>query len=202
MKEIKVFYHGDLKEIIKSKGNLDENGNILEGLGHVGGKSKSVCIDLYCAENIIIEAGEFAYINLGVSMKLPEGYKADIVPRSGTFGKYGIIQTNSDGRIDTNYSSKEDIWKMPVFNLLTQSDVKNALKEVFIKSINTDAVDVINEQAFFTHIIDNIEFRKTIIKAGERVAQFEVYPVIEDFKFIESDLEKEITRSGFGSTGE
>ena len=91
---------------------------------------------------------------------------------------------------------------MPVFNLLTQSDVKNALKEVFIKSINTDAVDVINEQAFFTHIIDNIEFRKTIIKAGERVAQFEVYPVIEDFKFIESDLEKEITRSGFGSTGE
>ena len=47
-----------------------------KGLGHIGGKSKSVCIDLYCAENIIIEAGEFAYINLGVSMKLPEGYKA------------------------------------------------------------------------------------------------------------------------------
>ena len=44
-------------------------------------------------------------------MKLPEGYKADIIPRSGTFGKYGIIQTNSDGRIDTNYSSKEDTWK-------------------------------------------------------------------------------------------
>ena len=42
LKEIKVFYHGDLKEIIKSKGNLDENGNILEGLGHIGGKSKSV----------------------------------------------------------------------------------------------------------------------------------------------------------------
>ena len=41
LKEIKVFYHGDLKEIIKSKGNLDENGNILEGLGHIGGKSKS-----------------------------------------------------------------------------------------------------------------------------------------------------------------
>ena len=75
LKEIKVFYHGYLKEIIKSKGNLDENGNILEGLGHIGGKSKSVCIDLYCAEDIIIEAGEFAYINLGEAWNFLKGIK-------------------------------------------------------------------------------------------------------------------------------
>lgn len=196
MKEIKTYYHGDLKEIIKSKGNLDENGNVMEGLGHIGGKSKSVCVDLYCAEDIVIEAGQFAYINLGVSMKLPEGFKADIVPRSGTFGKYGIIQTNSDGRIDTNYSSKSDIWKMPVFNLLTQADIRNFMKEVFIKGFDTKWDDE-NGRDSFIKIIDEIEFRKVEIKAGERVAQFEIYPVMEDFKFIEDDLD-ENSRGGFG----
>jgi dUTPase len=198
MKEIKIYYHGDLQEIIKSKGNLDENGNVMEGLGHIGGKGKSVCVDLYCAEDIVIEAGEFAYINLGVSMKLPEGFKADIVARSGTFGKYGIIQTNCDGRIDTNYSSKKDVWKMPVFNLLTQSDIRNFMKEVFIKGFNTKWDDE-NGKESFIKIIDEIEFRKVEIKAGERVAQFEIYEVMGDYTFVKDNLDGEVERNGFGN---
>ena len=47
-------------------------------------------------------------------MQLPEGYEAHILPRSSTFKKYGIIQTNSKGIIDNSYSSDKDEWKMPV----------------------------------------------------------------------------------------
>lgn len=71
-------------------------------------------IDLYSAEDVDLEEGEFALISLGISVKLPKGYEAHIVPRSSTYMKWGIIQTNSMGIIDESYCGNDDIWKMPV----------------------------------------------------------------------------------------
>lgn len=71
-------------------------------------------IDLHAAEEVRLKEGEDALISLGVSMKLPEGYEAHIVPRSSTYKKWGIIQTNHMGVIDNSYSGDNDIWKMPV----------------------------------------------------------------------------------------
>lgn len=76
---------------------------------------KSDWIDLRAAEEVELKAGMFHLIDLGVSMKLPEGYEAHIVPRSSTFKNYGLLQTNSIGIIDGSYCSHDDVWKMPVF---------------------------------------------------------------------------------------
>lgn len=70
-------------------------------------------IDLRTAEKIHMEKGDFRMINLGVSMKIPEGYEAHIVPRSSTFMHYGLIQTNHMGVIDNSYSGTNDIWHFP-----------------------------------------------------------------------------------------
>ena len=70
-------------------------------------------IDLRAAETVYILKGEYRLISLGISMKLPEGYEAHIVPRSSTFKNYGIIQTNSVGIIDNSYSGTNDIWRFP-----------------------------------------------------------------------------------------
>lgn len=72
-------------------------------------------IDLYCAEETILHAGERTYISQGVSMKLPEGYEAITAPRSSTFKRYGILQTNSIGVIDSSYCGDDDIWMVPVY---------------------------------------------------------------------------------------
>lgn len=71
-------------------------------------------IDLRAAETAELKAGEFAIISLGISMKLPDGYEAHLVPRSSTFKNWGIIQTNSKGVIDNKYCGEDDIWGMPV----------------------------------------------------------------------------------------
>ena len=71
-------------------------------------------IDLRAAEDVHLFGGSDILISLGVSMKLPEGYEAHIVPRSSTFLKYKIMQTNSVGIIDNSYSGDNDIWKLPV----------------------------------------------------------------------------------------
>lgn len=51
---------------------------------------------------------------LGVCMQLPEGFEAIIVPRSSTYRKFGILQSNSLGVIDHTYCSDKDEWGMPM----------------------------------------------------------------------------------------
>lgn len=74
-------------------------------------------IDLRAAETIEIKKGEFKLIPLGIGMILPEGYEANIVPRSSTFKNFGIIQTNSFGVIDNSYSGDNDQWFFPAYAL-------------------------------------------------------------------------------------
>ena len=54
--------------------------------------------------------GDTLFFKLGVGMKLPKGYKANVYPRSSTFKNYGFILTNSVGIIDNSYSGNEDEW--------------------------------------------------------------------------------------------
>lgn len=85
----------------------------IEPLTYVDGKSD--WIDLRAAEEVVLKAGEFKLIPLGVAMRLPKGYEAHVVPRSSTFKNFGIIQTNHFGVIDESYSGDNDQWFMPVY---------------------------------------------------------------------------------------
>lgn len=55
------------------------------------------------------------FFKLGVGMKLPEGYKANVYPRSSTFKNYGFILTNSVGIIDNSYCHEGDEWGAMVY---------------------------------------------------------------------------------------
>lgn len=72
-------------------------------------------IDLRASVGGAFKKGDFALIDLGVSMRLPEGYEAHIAPRSSTFKHWGIIQCNSVGVVDNSFSGTNDVWKMPCF---------------------------------------------------------------------------------------
>ena len=72
-------------------------------------------IDLYTYKEITLKKGDFTYIPLGIAAILPEGYEAIIVPRSSTFKRYGLLQTNSIGVIDESYCGDDDQWMMPVY---------------------------------------------------------------------------------------
>lgn len=76
-------------------------------------------IDLRAAETVEMKAGEYRLISLGVSMKLPQGYEAHLLPRSSTFKKWGVIQTNGMGVIDESYCGDGDVWR---FSALAMRD--------------------------------------------------------------------------------
>lgn len=94
---IKIVYHTDQ----------------IDKLTYIDGKSD--WIDLRAAQDVTFRAGEFKLVSLGVSMQLPEGFEAHVVPRSSTFKNYGLIQTNSCGIIDQTYCGQNDIWRWPAY---------------------------------------------------------------------------------------
>lgn len=59
--------------------------------------------DLCAAEALTLAPGERALIGTGVSIALPEGYAAFVVPRSGLAAKHGITVVNSPGTVDAGY---------------------------------------------------------------------------------------------------
>lgn len=154
MKQIKIKYHSDIEKLEKIA---------------VGD-----WMDLRAAEDVFIPQGESMLISLGVSMKLPEGYEAHIVPRSSTFKTWGIIQTNSMGVIDNSYSGTNDVWKFPALCL-------------HAKSIGNVASC-------------GVKFG-TWVHKNDRICQFRIVKKQPEISFEEVEFLDETDRGGFGSTG-
>jgi len=72
-------------------------------------------IDLSITEDVHMRTGEMKVISLGVSMELPVGYYAKVLPRSSTPKKWGIMMANSCGIIDNKYCGDGDIWGFPAY---------------------------------------------------------------------------------------
>ena len=131
-------------------------------------------IDLCTSRNYSMKFGNFTIIDLGVSMKLPKWYKAEIKPRSSTFSKFGIIQTNSVGEIDTEYCGMNDRWGFPALCLLEHTFIeKNSRICQFIVKLREDAPWYMKVLDLFTKI-----------------------------EFEEVDVLLDMPRGGFGSSGD
>lgn len=59
--------------------------------------------DLVSTDELVLEAGQRATVGTGVSIALPDGYVAFVVPRSGLASKHGITVVNSPGTVDAGY---------------------------------------------------------------------------------------------------
>ncbi|CAN5211120.1 dUTP diphosphatase [soil metagenome] len=59
--------------------------------------------DLSAAEAVELAPGERATVGTGVSIALPDGFAAFVVPRSGLAAKHGITIVNSPGTVDAGY---------------------------------------------------------------------------------------------------
>jgi dUTP pyrophosphatase len=54
-------------------------------------------------EPIALQAGEYRLIPCGFALALPEGYEAQVRPRSGLAVKFGVTVLNAPGTIDADY---------------------------------------------------------------------------------------------------
>ena len=59
--------------------------------------------DLVSTEDLVLRPGHRALVGTGVSIALPEGFAAFVMPRSGLAAKHGITVVNAPGTVDAGY---------------------------------------------------------------------------------------------------
>jgi dUTP pyrophosphatase len=66
---------------------------------------KSSGMDLYAAvdEEVILNPGQRRLISTGIAVSIPEGFEAQVRPRSGLALRDGITLANAPGTIDADY---------------------------------------------------------------------------------------------------
>jgi dUTP pyrophosphatase len=52
---------------------------------------------------VVLEPGRWRLIPTGIAIALPEGYEAEVRPRSGLALKHGVTLLNSPGTVDADY---------------------------------------------------------------------------------------------------
>lgn len=63
---------------------------------------------------VVIEPGRIALIRTGIAIAVPEGFEAQVRPRSGLASKHGVTLPNSPGTIDADYRGEVLV---PLINL-------------------------------------------------------------------------------------
>ncbi|MDB3869210.1 dUTP diphosphatase [Bacteroidia bacterium] len=66
-------------------------------------QSAGVDLCAFTSTDVILSPGDRVLIGTGLYIALPEGYEAQIRPRSGLALKHGITIINSPGTIDSDY---------------------------------------------------------------------------------------------------
>ena len=64
--------------------------------------------------SVILEPGERSLISVGIRIALPEGYEAQVRPRSGLAVRHGLSMVNAPGTIDSDYRG---VVKVALINL-------------------------------------------------------------------------------------
>ena len=107
----------------------------------------SAGMDIYAAvkKDTVLEKGEIALIPTGFAIAIPEGFEAQIRPRSGLAVKHGIGLINSPGTIDSDYRGEVMI---PAINLGTKKYTLkrgDRIAQMLIKRVYHARIEVVEQ---------------------------------------------------------
>ena len=142
-------------------------------------------LDLYAAEDVIIEPGATVIVKTDIAIELDAGYEAQIRPRSGVTAKTKLrVQL---GTVDADYRGNVGII---VDNIaLTNTDYMKP----FYLGVNSEPVqDAPTNTSVFTYKI----------RKGDKLAQLVVVPIeLPDVEVVDELNDTARGNNGFGSSG-
>ncbi|WP_183564548.1 dUTP diphosphatase [Mucilaginibacter sp. SP1R1] len=111
---------------------------------HAAGMDLRASVD----ETILLKPMERKLIPTGLYIELPEGFEAQIRPRSGLAFKHGIGIVNSPGTIDADYRGEIKVllinFSAEVFEINTGDRIAQMVVAKHEK-VNWDEVEILNE---------------------------------------------------------
>ena len=162
----------------------EQSRNLYEQFGGVK-TNESAGFDLLAVEDTKIWAGETNLVNLGLVVKIPVGFHMIIMPRSSTFKKFRLTQTNGVGLIDQDYCGPDD-----VLGFLAHWDG--------VVTKNMEGFEMIsrNQDDGLTRSVQN----GFILPKGTRLCQYVIRETLFAPRY-EYDPSDQKSRGGWGSTG-
>ena len=99
--------------------------------------SHSAGMDLraYLDKDVVLGPLDRYLVPTGLYIELPEGYEAQIRPRSGLAAKHGISIVNSPGTIDADYRGEI---KVILINLSNEGIFSYSIATKYLPSINSN----------------------------------------------------------------
>lgn len=155
------------------------------------------CFDLFANEDVVLKYGETRVVPTGIAIELPDGYYADVRPRSGLTSK-SALRVHL-GTIDSNYRGDIGIICENASHKENEMVVAAAVAWSISASMNRKEHETTKQlEKQWDELTKNSEVK---IKRGDKIAQLLVQklPEIELVEVNElSDSERGL--NGFGST--
>jgi dUTP pyrophosphatase len=99
-------------------------------------------------ETMWLKPMERKLIPTGLQIELPEGFEAQIRPRSGLAFKHGIGIVNSPGTIDADYRGEIKVLLINFSDKVFEINTGDRIAQMIIarhEKVNWDQVDILNE---------------------------------------------------------
>lgn len=121
---------------------VNRSGNSLPAYQTYGSSGMDICASL--EETVTLEPMQRVIISTGLFIELPEGYEAQIRPRSGLALKNGITCLNSPGTIDADYRGEIKIILINLSNELQSVSHGERVAQMIVQPVTK--VEWINVQ--------------------------------------------------------
>ena len=104
-------------------------------------------MDLYAdvEGEVVLMPGEIKLISAGIYLSIPEGYEAEIRPRSGLALKHGIGLVNSPGTIDSDYRGLIGLIMINHGKEPFTIRRRDRIAQMVIKDVTRAEIDVLND---------------------------------------------------------
>lgn len=147
--------------------------------------------DLYASDDVYIKPGETAIVPTDIAIKLPEGYEAQIRPRSGVTSKTKLrVQL---GTIDNAYTGALGI-------IVDNISTEYLFLPPQMRGVHSEYVKLVD--GFRSRTINKHMEGTYLVRKGDKIAQLVVQPVALPQLVEVADLdETDRGESGFGSSG-
>jgi dUTP pyrophosphatase len=111
---------------------------------HAAGMDLRASID----ETVFLKPMERKLVGTGLHIELPEGFEAQIRPRSGLAFKHGIGIVNSPGTIDADYRGEIKVLVINFSDQVFEINTGDRIAQMIVAShekVNWEEVEVLNE---------------------------------------------------------
>jgi len=97
----------------------------------------SAGMDLPAAESLFLHPGSRAAVRTGLAFALPDGYEAQVRPRSGLAFRHGITVLNSPGTIDCDYRGEVKVLLINHGDVGFRIEVGSRIAQLVVAPVST-----------------------------------------------------------------